>query len=63
MLIDLAVTGWPRLSWAFLTSFPSRRAAQAGILAAWVGSLLVILVTALIAVPVGVAAGVYVMEA
>ena len=62
LLIDLAVTGLPRLSWAFLTSFPSRRAAQAGILAAWVGSLLVILVTALIAVPVGVAAGIYLEE-
>lgn len=62
LLIDLAITGLPRLSWAFLTSFPSRRAAQAGILAAWVGSLLVILVTALIAVPVGVAAGVYLEE-
>jgi phosphate transport system permease protein len=62
LLIDLAITGLPRLSWAFLTNFPSRRAAQAGILAAWVGSLLVILVTALIAVPIGVAAGIYLEE-
>mgnify|MGYP002260733417 CR=1 FL=1 len=40
----------------------SRRAAQAGILSAWVGSLLVMLVTALAAVPLGVAAGLYLEE-
>jgi phosphate transport system permease protein len=62
LLIDLMVTGLPRLSWDFLTSFPSRRASQAGILSAWVGSLLVILVTALIGVPLGVAAGIYLEE-
>jgi phosphate transport system permease protein len=62
LLIDLLVSGAPRLSWDFITSFPSRRASQAGILAAWVGSLLVILVTAVIAVPAGVAAGIYLEE-
>jgi phosphate transport system permease protein len=62
LLVDLLVTGLPRLSWDFLTSFPSRRASQAGILSAWVGSLLVILVTALIGVPLGVAAGIYLEE-
>lgn len=62
LLLDLAVTGWPRLSWDFLVNFPSRRAAQAGILAAWVGSLLVILVTASIAVPFGIGAGIYLEE-
>src|SRR5829696_2358210 len=54
LLIDLAAAGLPRLSWEFFTSFPSRRAGQAGILSAWVGSLLVILVTASVAVPMGV---------
>ena len=62
LLIDLAVQGLPRLSWDFFLNFPSRRAAQAGILSAWVGSLLVILVTALIGVPLGVAAGIYLEE-
>ena len=61
-MIDLAITGSPRLTWEFITNFPSRRAVNAGILAAWVGSLLVILVTAVIAVPVGVAAGIYLEE-
>jgi phosphate transport system permease protein len=62
LLVDLAVQGLPRLSWDFILNFPSRRATQAGILSAWVGSLLVILVTALIGVPLGVAAGVYLEE-
>jgi len=58
----LAVDGAGRLSWSFLTSYPSRFPAQAGILSAWVGTLLVMLVTALAAVPLGVAAGVYLEE-
>ncbi|HRD78069.1 MAG TPA: phosphate ABC transporter permease PstA [Hyphomicrobiaceae bacterium] len=62
LLIDLLVTGAPRLTWDFVTSFPSRRASQAGILSAWVGSLLVILVTASAAVPIGIAAGIYLEE-
>jgi phosphate transport system permease protein len=62
LVVDLAVEGLPRLSWQFMTSFPSRFAARAGILSAWVGSLLVILVTASIAIPLGVAAAVYLEE-
>lgn len=54
--------GLPRLSWDFFTSFPSRRAEAAGILSAWVGTTLVMLVTAVAAVPLGIAAGVYLEE-
>ena len=62
LFVDMALDGAARLSWDFLTSFPSRRAEQAGILSAWVGSTLVMLVTAAAAVPLGVAAGVYLEE-
>jgi phosphate transport system permease protein len=62
LLFDLLSDGLARLDWAFLTSFPSRFAARAGILSAWVGTLLIMLVTALTAVPLGVAAGVYLEE-
>lgn len=62
LLIDLAVAGFPRLTWDFFFNFPSRRAAQAGILSAWVGSLLVILVTGSIGIPLGVGAGLYLEE-
>ena len=62
LFADMAINGLGRISWEFLTSFPSRRAADAGILSAWVGSVLVMLVTAFAAVPLGVAAGVYLEE-
>lgn len=58
MLID----GLPRLSWDFFTSFPSRRPGSAGILSAWVGTTLVMIVTAAAAVPLGVGAGIYLEE-
>ena len=62
LFVDMALKGVPRLDWNFFTSFPSRRASQAGILSAWVGSTLVMLVTALVAVPLGVASGIYLEE-
>ncbi len=62
LFASMAVNGLPRLDWDFLTAFPSRRASQAGILSAWVGSTLVMLVTAFFAVPLGVASGVYLEE-
>ncbi len=62
LFVDMAVKGLPRLDLDFFTSFPSRRAANAGILSAWVGSTLVMLVTALFAVPLGVASGIYLEE-
>ncbi len=62
LLADLLIDGLPRLNLAFLTSFPSRFADQAGILSSWVGTLLIMVVTACTAVPLGVAAGVYLEE-
>jgi len=62
LVIDMAIDGSPRLSWDFFTNFPSRRPAQAGILSAWVGSTLVMLVTAAAAIPVGVSSAVYLEE-
>ncbi|HZR03243.1 MAG TPA: phosphate ABC transporter permease PstA [Burkholderiales bacterium] len=62
LVIDMVIDGSPRLSWDFFTNFPSRRPAHAGILSAWVGSTLVMLVTAVSAIPVGVAGAVYLEE-
>jgi phosphate transport system permease protein len=59
---QMLIEGAPRLSWDFFTNFPSRKPDQAGILSAWVGSTLVMLVTAGTAVPLGVGAGVYLEE-
>lgn len=62
LFTNLVIDGLERLNYDFFTSFPSRRAAQAGILSAWVGSVLVMLVTAVVAVPMGVAAAIYLEE-
>ncbi len=63
VFLDLVLRGWPRLiDPSFYTSFPSRRAGQAGILSALVGTGLVMLVTAVVAIPLGIAAGLYLEE-
>jgi phosphate transport system permease protein len=62
LFTEMAIDGAARLSWDFFTSFPSRRASQAGILSAWIGSVMVMIVTAATAVPLGVGAGIYLEE-
>jgi phosphate transport system permease protein len=62
LFMDLFIDGSPRLSYKFFASFPSRFPEEAGILSAWVGSVLVMIVTALSAIPLGVAAGIYLEE-
>lgn len=62
LFVDLVMDGYPRFNLQFFSDFPSRRAGSAGLLSAWVGSLLVMLVTFLTAVPIGVGAGLYLEE-
>lgn len=62
LVVDLAATGVPRISAEFFMNFPSRFPEKAGILSAWVGSLCVMLTTACCAIPLGVAAGLYLEE-
>lgn len=63
VFIDLIISGWPRLANPdFYVNFPSRHPEQAGIISAMVGTSLVMLVTAAIAIPLGVAAGIYLEE-
>ncbi len=62
LVTDLFTDGGHRLTMAFFSSFPSSEPAQAGILSAWVGSLLVIFTTALFAIPIGILAGIYLEE-
>ncbi|MCX2738364.1 phosphate ABC transporter permease PstA [Pontibacter anaerobius] len=61
-LFDIILEGAARIDWDFLTSLPSRRASRAGILTAWVGTLWILVLTTIIAFPLGVAAGVYLEE-
>ncbi|GAB4180043.1 MAG: phosphate ABC transporter permease PstA [Coleofasciculaceae cyanobacterium] len=62
LTIQLARQGAPLIDWQFFTSFPSRRPEEAGILSAWVGTSLVMLVTAIAAIPLGVASAIYLEE-
>ena len=62
LFVDMLLDGYARLRPEFFTEFPSRRAGQAGILSAWIGTVMVMIVTAVVAVPLGVAAGIYLEE-
>jgi phosphate transport system permease protein len=62
LFFDLVRDGSARFGWDFFTSFPSRKAENAGILSAAVGTMLIMVVTSLVALPVGVAAAIYLEE-
>jgi phosphate transport system permease protein len=59
---NILVDGLTRINWDFLTNLPSRRAAKAGILTAWTGTAWILGLTAIISIPLGVAAGIYLQE-
>jgi len=62
LIVDVFMDGASRLDWKFLTSYPSRRPGKAGILSAWVGTVWVMVLTGIIAFPIGVAAATYLEE-
>lgn len=61
-LYDIISRGAGSLSWEFLTRAPRRGMTEGGILPAIVGTVLVTLVTAVLAVPMGMAAAIYLNE-
>jgi phosphate transport system permease protein len=62
LFAKLVHDGAARFGWDFFTNFPSRNAGRAGILSAWVGTCLVMLVTIAVAMPIGIAAAIYLEE-
>ncbi len=62
LIVSIFKLGIARLSWDFLTSFPSRFPEKAGIYPAIVGSLWIFLGTAFFAIPLGVSAAIYLEE-
>lgn len=62
LVVDVAVDGVPKLSWGFLSSFPSFNPNQAGILSALTGTLWLMAVCAVFIIPVGVATAIYLEE-
>lgn len=59
---NIVFDGLQRISWDFITSLPSRKAERAGILTAWTGTAWILGLTSLIAIPLGVTAGIYLQE-
>jgi len=62
LLIYLVVQGVTRIDWSFLTSFASRYPEQAGIKAAMLGSIYVVIVAGAVAFTLGVATALYLEE-
>lgn len=62
LLADVLIRGLPWLTWMFITNFDSRFADEAGIRAGLVGSIWMIVLTILFALPIGVMAAIYLEE-
>lgn len=62
ILVDLLTEGWPRLNWDLIRNMPSARPERAGIQSAIWGSIWVVGVTAIAALPLGIAAAIYLEE-
>jgi phosphate transport system permease protein len=59
---DVVIKGFGRISWEFLTELPSRFPEKAGIFTALMGTCWILILTSIIAIPLGVFAGLYLEE-
>lgn len=59
---DILIDGIHRIDWNFITGLPSRKPEKSGIFTSMMGSLWILGLTAIIAFPIGVAAGIYLEE-
>lgn len=62
ILGDIALHGWPHLSWEFVSTAPSANLAEGGIFPAIFGTVALVLLMTVAVVPLGVAAAVYLHE-
>ncbi|HEY5689809.1 MAG TPA: phosphate ABC transporter permease PstA [Yeosuana sp.] len=62
LLYNIIRVGYTRINWDFLTSLPSRKPERAGIYTAIIGTLDLMLLTIVFAIPVGIGAGLYLEE-
>ena len=58
-IANILIDGIARIDWQFLTSLPSRKPEKAGILTAWTGTVWILGLTAVFAIPLSVATGIY----
>src|SRR5690606_18297253 len=59
---NILIEGISRIDWDFITALPSRKAERAGIWTALMGSVWVLILTCIIALPIGIAAAIYLEE-
>ena len=59
---DILIDGIQRIDWSFITDLPSRKAEKSGIYTALMGSIWILCLTTVIALPIGIAAGIYLEE-
>ena len=62
LLFDIFSRGVARINWGFFSNLPSRHAEKSGILTAMAGMLTLLFFTILLALPIGILAGVYLQE-
>ena len=62
LILDVLFDGLGRVSWDFLTNFPSRKPERAGLFSAFVGTIWVMFVVAAVSFPIGVGAGIFLEE-
>ncbi len=62
LLVSVALDGYDWLSWRLVTEMPSRKPENAGLRSALMGTLWVISLTAILALPVGIGAAIYLEE-
>ena len=62
LIIDILWDGLSRINWSFFSNLPSRHAERAGIVTALAGMGSLLFFTILIALPIGIAAGIYLQE-
>ncbi len=59
---DVLKDGWAWLDWQFITSYPSRKPVEAGLLSALFGTLWIMVMTALFSLPIGIGTAIYLEE-
>jgi phosphate transport system permease protein len=59
---ETVTKGWERLSWDFLTSYPSRFPEKAGLRSSIIGSIWVLTTTIIISIPIAIGTAVWMEE-
>lgn len=62
LLVDIFSKGFSRINYDFLTNLPSRLPSRAGIYTALLGMIWILVLTIIIAFPIGIGAGIYLEE-